>query len=341
MSRRRVFVTGVGTVAGPVHGGADAVAGWWADTPSRAGDRVSDERLGALIEDAEARRLSRIARLAVAAGRLAVADAAVADPAALGVIVGTEFGDMASTIAFADGYLDGGPGGLSALLFPNTVMNAMAAATTIAVGAKQLSLTLTVPVAAGELAVARAAAMVGAARADIVLAGGVDARDRLLDAALDDLAVRGRRGEGATFVVLESDVSAAARGARILGEIRGAACRALGARPHGVGRSSGARAIAAALADAGIGPGALGWVHDSANGDDVRDAWEERLLAAALEPHRPPRTSLARLVGQHAGAGALAVATGALCAPVKGVGLVHALARGGTEVALIVGPPTP
>ena len=39
---------------------------------------------------------------------------------------------MRSTLAFADGYLARGASGLSPLLFPNTVMNTMAAATAIA-----------------------------------------------------------------------------------------------------------------------------------------------------------------------------------------------------------------
>lgn len=338
---RRVVVTGVGTMSGPVHGGTAALAAWLA-APSAGGEnRVADAWLAELIDESEARRLSRIARLAVAAGRLALTDAGITSADGVGVIVGTEFGDMASTIAFANGYLDGGPGGLSALLFPNTVMNAMAAATTIAVGARQLSLTLTAPLVGGELAVARGAALVAAGRADVVLAGGVDERDPLLDATLDELAVRGSRGEGATFVVLESDASVTARGGRVFGEILGAASRSLAARPHGVGRSADARAVAAALAEARLEPGALGWIHDSANGDAARDGWEDRLLAAALGSHRPPRASLARIVGQHAGGGALAVAAGVLRSATHGPGLVHALARGGTEVAVVVGPPPP
>src|SRR5229473_1903515 len=143
---RRVVVTGVGFVTPAVAGGV----------------------LAGLIEQDEARRLSRVCQLAVAAGRLALADAGREGADGLGMIVGTEFGDLASTLGFVDGFLRRGPQGLSALLFPNTVMNAMAATATIAVRARELSLTLNAPTVAGELAVACAAALIRAGRVEAV-----------------------------------------------------------------------------------------------------------------------------------------------------------------------------
>ena len=70
------------------------------------------------------------------------------------------------------------------------------------------------------------------------------------------------RGEGATVLVLESLEAAAARGARALGEIRGAAWRS-GAR---------AAAIPPALEAAGLAPGDIGWIYGSAAGDPAQDA---------------------------------------------------------------------
>jgi len=351
--RRRVVLTGVGVVTPALHGGAAALGRWLAiPADARPAGTVPDARLAELIDEAEARRLSRISRLTIAAARLAVADAGLAAIENAGVVVGTEFGDLRSTVAFADGYLDSGPGGLSALLFPNTVMNAMAAATTIAVRAEALSLTLTSPTLAGELAVARAAALVAAGRVDVALAGGVDERDAFLETMLGELGVPGVRGEGATVLVLEPEADALARGARVLGEVVATGCRSLRARPHGIGRSPEGRAIAAALGEAGLERTAIRWVYHAVDGDPERDAWEERLLTAAFGDSRPPRAALTPRLGQHAGGGALTIAAAAdtarsgrlptaggpaVVAP--GVGLVHAVARGGTEIAVVVGPP--
>lgn len=365
----RVVVTGVGVVTGAVTGGWESVSAYLADRA--CGDRacgapgavvagsaspawaagglrrvgvasdpatiIEPAALAALIEEGEARRLSRACQLAVAAGRIAL-DGAGLDPAGgLGLVIGTEFGDLRSTIGFVDGYLSRGPQGLSALLFPNTVMNTMAATTAIAVSARKLSLTLNAPTVAGELAIARAAAAVRSGRVDAALAGGVDELNPLLVEVLDEMGAGAEaRGEGAGFVVLESHPAAHSRGARILGEIAGAAWRALAARPYGIGRGTGSRAIAAALEQAATPPGAIGRVFASASGDEPRDRWEDALLDAALAPHRPPRTAMNAVVGRHSGAAALSLAAALRSAGDGAPALVHGVARGGTHVALVI-----
>jgi 3-oxoacyl-[acyl-carrier-protein] synthase II len=72
----------------------------------------------------------------VAACRLALADAAISDASEVAIVLGTEHGDFRSSIDFATGFLARGIVGLSPMLFPNTVMNAMAGAAAIAVGAR-------------------------------------------------------------------------------------------------------------------------------------------------------------------------------------------------------------
>ncbi|MGH7310603.1 MAG: beta-ketoacyl synthase N-terminal-like domain-containing protein, partial [Candidatus Rokuibacteriota bacterium] len=287
----RVVITGVGVVHGSVVGGTPALAAALG-APLPSDRRHVGELPGGLIDEAEARRLSRVCQLAVAAGRLAIGDAGLERGAELGLVLGTEFGDFSSTRAFADGFLTTGPAGLSALLFPNTVMNTMAAATTIALSARALSLTLNARSVAGELAVARAAAVIAAGRAPALVAGGVDHVDPLVAKTLPELDEDAVEGEGAAFLVLESGAEARARGARVLGEIVGVASRALAARPHGVGRATVARAIPAALAAAGLRADAIACVYDSASGDAIRDAWQARLLDGALAPSAPPRASL-------------------------------------------------
>jgi 3-oxoacyl-(acyl-carrier-protein) synthase len=349
---RPVVVTGVGVVTAGVVGGRDALRRFLAapPPPSRR-HTIDDAALAALMDGIDARRTSRVSQLALAATRLALTDARLDDREAAGLVLGTEHGDLHSTIEFADGYLRAGPAGLSPLLFPNTVMNTMAAATTIAVGTRGPSVTLNVRTVGGELAVARAARTVASGRLDVSLAGGVDVRNPVVDSALAELGAGSEaRGEGATVLVLEALEHARARGASPIGEILGAAWRGLAARPNGVGRRVESRAIAAALAEAGVAPGAITWVYGSASGDGSRDAWECGLLSRALGSGATV-ASLAPLLGQHAGLGALRVAaaawtaaSGRLVQPrtsvAAGPGLVHGVARGGTHVALVVGAPS-
>jgi 3-oxoacyl-[acyl-carrier-protein] synthase II len=355
-TRRGVVITGVGVVNAAVVGASVALGAWLqrprAVPPSPVGTarpavRLAESTLPRLIDPAEGRRLARVCQLTVAAARLAIDEAGLDPAAGVGLVVGSELGDFSSTIAFADGYLARGPAGLSALLFPNTVMNTMAATTAIAVTARELTLTLNVPTISGELAIARGAAAVAGGRVDAVVAGGVDELHPLVAEMLDLLGDSGLRGEGATFLVLEAEATARARGAAVLGRISGAAWRSLPARPWGVGRQVGPGAIPAALARAGRS--APDWLYVSASGDGARDAWETRVLVAALGPRAIPAVSLASLVGHHAGLGALHVAAAAWTArsgglpaagggPVRvhGPGLVHGLGRGGGHVALMV-----
>jgi 3-oxoacyl-[acyl-carrier-protein] synthase II len=358
---RPVAVTGVGVVSGAVVGDSAALGALLAAARPEpalapgARRRLSPAALAGLIEAGEARRLSRVSQLTVAAARLAAREAGLDPARGLGLVVGTEFGDLASTRAFAEGFLERGPAGLSALLFPSTVMNTMAAATAIAVEAREAALTLNAPAVAGDLAVARAALAVAAGRLPAALAGGVDELDPVVERLLNRLGFAAEPlGEGAAFVALEAEAAARARGARILGRITGAAWRSLPARPWRVGRGQPSAAIAAALEAAGVRGQDVGWVYASASGDQARDAWERRVREARLG-ERVPFGAPARILGRHAGLGPLRVTAAAWTArsgrlwaaggeaalePVAtGRGLVHALARGGVEVALVVEAP--
>jgi 3-oxoacyl-[acyl-carrier-protein] synthase II len=357
-----VVVTGVGVVAGTLIGGWETFCAYLdAFPPSTALDtgraEVSPEALAALLDANEQRRLTRVCQLTVAATRLALADAGITPGGELGLVVGTEFGDLRSTMEFADGYLDRGPTGLSPLLFPSTVMNTMAAASSIAVSARAASLTLNAPAVAGQLAVARAARMVASGRVARVIAGGVDEAERLRSDILAQLGiVEDVTNEGATLLVLESRPTALARGARVLAEIRGAAWGAVPARPHGIGRGAASAVIAAAARSADVPVRDLGWVYTSVSRDAERARWERAVLDRAFEGASPAMCDVDHLAGHGAGAGAMRVAAAAWTARTGRLprlqgrerervgaspGLAHGLARGGTHVALVVGPGEP
>jgi 3-oxoacyl-[acyl-carrier-protein] synthase II len=351
-TRVDVAITGVGVVSRAVTGDSAALGAFLA-SPSGHGDGARGAvGAGNLVDATEARRLSRVCQLTIGAARIALREARLDPGVGLGLVVGTEFGDLASTQAFADGFLARGPAGLSVLLFPNTVMNTMIATTAIAVGAREMALTLNAPTVAGELAVARAAAAVASGRVPAMLAGGVDESDPVVERELTHLGLgAARRGEGAAFVVLEPREAARARGATVLGTISGAAWRALPARPWGVGRMRRSRAIDAALRTAGARPSDVAWVYASGSRDEARDRWEAHVLREALGT-KPLVSSLGQMLGRDAGLGVLRIGAAAWTArsgllPLmngttrvervrSGRGLVHGLARGGAHVALVV-----
>ena len=129
----RVVITGVGVVNAGIVGDSAALGAFLAAPRAVAGvaeggvARVPSSAIAGVIDVGDARRLSRVCQLSIAAAKLAMQESGVDAARGLGLVVGTEFGDLASTHVFADGFLERGPSGLSPLLFPNTVMNTMAA----------------------------------------------------------------------------------------------------------------------------------------------------------------------------------------------------------------------
>jgi 3-oxoacyl-(acyl-carrier-protein) synthase len=341
-------VTGIGSVSAlGVHGGQGLAAVLARSAPaiapilafptegcrSRLGGEVGE--LAAHLLDGEARRLTRASQLAVVAARLALTDAGLqpGQPQTSGLVLGSHWGDFRASEMFARGFLERGPLGLSPLIFPNTVMNAMAAQVAIALGVRGPVLTLNEVDVAGELAVARASALIGAGRARAVLAGGSDEMAPVLYRELGRLGLMSptdpgpeacrpfdRRasgtvlGEGATFLLLEAGDAALARGAHVYAELAGAAAGNLAAPARGypAPRRRDPQAVRRSLAAAKVTADAIEAAYLTGSGRPAHDACELDLVARALPPGRARLTALTPLAGEHAGLGALRVAAAAL-----------------------------
>jgi 3-oxoacyl-[acyl-carrier-protein] synthase II len=326
--------------------------------------------------------------MTVMACRCAAAEAGVLGTEAMrtmGLVVGTEFGDLRSTEAFGLGFLRKGPLGLSPLLFPNTVMNAMAGTVSVALGIKGPMFTLNQSGIAGEVAIARAIALIQAERAPAVLACGVDEIFPLLYETLAQWHIPSpqdggeeacrpfdRRhngailGEGATAVMLESPAYARARNATILAEVRSVRW---GGRPVRTQRypASGQlsrRVLDGVVADARFLPHEVEVAYLSGTGVPQHDEAELALLVATFGEQGPTVTSVTHLTGEYGGLGTFRVAAATiaitqgvvptlpyLCQPIRtdvrfatqrvtpppGCVLVHGLARGGMQTALLIG----
>lgn len=316
--RRRVVITGVGA-ATPLGIGADAL--WDGVVAGRSAARPvevegvgtvpafivdDDDMARQLFGQRESRRMARAGRLGAVAGALALEDAGDhgADPERVGVSVGNVHGGAEAIFDGHRALLERGADRVSPLAIPLGLNNAPAAAVARALGLRGPANVAATACAAGSDAIGLALGILREGRADLMLAGGAEApvspfvvagytrvgaltrgtheaarSSRPFDLARDGFVI----GEGAGLLVLEDLERARARGARIYAEVAGygATCDAAHLTdpdPAGLGA---ARAVAAALADAGLDPSEVGYVNAHATSTTAGDVAEARALIAA------------------------------------------------------------
>ncbi|MBS3921262.1 MAG: beta-ketoacyl-[acyl-carrier-protein] synthase family protein [Deltaproteobacteria bacterium] len=190
------------------------------------------------------RRLDRASQFAIAASKLALADAQFSltkeNSSKVGVVLGSGFCGLSSSEEFhrsqvLKGFLD-----LNPMLFPNTVPNAASSHVSIELGIRGVNCTLVQSFCTAEAAILFACDQIRNGRADIILTGGVDELSEFLFRGFSDLRLlatdegHGERscpydrmrnglilGEGAGILAFESEEHARSRGAKILGYILG------------------------------------------------------------------------------------------------------------------------
>jgi 3-oxoacyl-[acyl-carrier-protein] synthase II len=329
--RHRVVVTGIGAITPAGSGAGSAPDGLWsgvqrAESPIRRVTRFDPgafrSRVAAEVDGFDAadymdrrraRRLDRFAQFAVAAGRLALHDAALVLDGGrddVGIYLGSALGGIAFAEAQHERYLCGGL---------RAVDPALALAVFGGSGATSLAMELDIrgpavgnsnSCASGAIAIGEAFRLVRSGGAPLALAGGAEAplapltfgafsviramstrneapteACRPFDAARDGFVM----GEGAAVLLLETLDHAARRGARIYAEIAGYgttndAYHVTAPRPDG---SEAARAIRLALADAGLQPDDVAYVNAHGSSTAQGDRAEAIALHHVFAAHLP------------------------------------------------------
>ncbi len=211
-------------------------------SPSKKGGVVRSFYPKDFIPAGKIRRLDHASQFAIAASKLALADAkfAVTDEnsSRVGVVLGSGFCGLSASAEFHRGqvlesFLD-----LNPMLFPNTVPNAPSSYVSIELGIEGVNSTLVQSFCTAEAAISFACDQLRKGKANLILTGGVDELSDLLYRGFSDLRLlatdegQGEKscpydkmrnglilGEGAGLLVIENEAHARARGAKIYGYI--------------------------------------------------------------------------------------------------------------------------
>jgi len=248
-SRPEVVITGLGLIHGLGLGADPLVAALAQAAPPQVASR--DPIVECSHFEPEKHRessktyLDRCSDLALGASYLAVRDAGLnwqgGEHPRWGVSLGTAYGCLESMLNMSARVQQKGMRFGSPVIFTHSLVNSPAALVGIEYELQGPCMTHCVGDLSGAAALEYALTIMRMGRADLLLAGGVEALNRPLLAALDNADLERAPGEAAAVLVVETAEHAAARGASILAELAGAALLAQAA--HG-------DALLAALEDA-------------------------------------------------------------------------------------------
>ncbi len=313
-----IVVTGIGATSplgGTARASWDALLRGESGTRSLAHDWVAKHDLPVtfaaeakvrpeeVLERQEIKRLDPSAQFALIAAREAWADAGSPDiePERILVDYATGIGGLWTLLDAWDVLKEKGPRRVLPMTIPMLMPNAAAAAISMSLGARGGARTVVSACASGTEAIANAYEHLQQGLADIVVAGGTEAVVHPLPIAAfaamqalskrnDDPAAASRPydvdrdgfvlGEGAAAIVLETKEHALARGARIYAELAGGSVTSdsyhiTAPDPEGSGA---ARAVLAALAQAGATPDDVSHINAHATSTPVGDIAEYNAL---------------------------------------------------------------
>jgi len=286
-----------------------------------------------------ARRSDRYTQLAFAAAVEAADEAGLpgdVDLERLAILVGTGVGGLKTLEDECRAFVSGGERAVSPHFVPMMMPNAAAGAIAMKLGAHGPGFSVSSACATGSHAVGEAKRMLERGEADVVVAGGTEAAitplcvaafkrmgalsregvSRPFDARRDGFVL----GEGAAVIIMERADHARARGAKILGYVAG-----YGAsndafhmtQPDNSGRGA-EKAMRAALADAGVDPGEVGYINAHGTSTPFNDKIETLAIHSVFNGGSPPVSSTKSAIGHLLGA----------AGAVEAVATLEALRRG-------------
>jgi 3-oxoacyl-[acyl-carrier-protein] synthase II len=314
------------------------------DFKSRVAAEIHDFEITDYLPPKNARRLDRFAQLAYAAATLAMADAGMKpsdpDPARVGMVIGSGIGGIGLWEEEHTKMLKRGPRFVSPSLIAMMIPNAAAGSLAIEFGFTGPNECTVTACASSGHAIARAMEYIRTRAADVVLVGGAEScispmsvasfcLARALTTRNDDPEHASRPferdrdgfviGEAATVLVFEAMEHARNRGARILAEAIGYglssdAYHVVAPHPDGAGASA---AMTAALADAQIAPGEVGYINAHATSTELGDASEAKAVRKVFGSQPPPTSATKSMTGHLLGAAGATEAAASILAMLR------------------------
>jgi 3-oxoacyl-[acyl-carrier-protein] synthase II len=356
--RARVAVTGIGVVsplgigreemwrsASEGRSGAGLITLFDAsDSPVRIACEAHGFDPSDFMDRRAARRMDRYAQFAVAAARMALADSGLPvdrDGEGIGAIIGNGGSGTISREEQHRVMLERGPDRVSPFVIPLSVANMGAGQVSMELGLRGPVTAVCTACAAGTDAIGTAVEAIRRGDARAMLAGGADAlisqyfvagfdAMRVLSHRNDDAAGAARPfdrdrdgflvGEAGAVLVLEPLEDARARGADVICEVAGYGASAdayhiTDPDPTGVPQ---ARAVSAAIQDAGLSPDQVDHVNAHGGASKPGDPAEVRVLQLALGEEAASRVMVSATKSMH---GHCMGATGALEAAITALAL--------------------
>ena len=325
MERRRVVITGMGTVNPLGHSVAetwqavrDGVCGIGPITQYDSSAQkvhlaaeVKDFDPAVALEGRDWRHMSRYAQLAMASAQEAMADSALdleqLDCSRCGVIVSSGIGGIGVTEREGLRCAQKGYDRASPYYIPMAIANMAAGLIAIAFGLKGMCTCPVTACAGGTNAVGDAFRYIRDGYAEVMLCGGAEAAVTPLsiggftsmralhvgdDPNRASIPFDAKRsgfvlGEGAGILILEEYEHAFARGAKIYAEVvgYGATCDAYHMTAPAPGGEGGARAMAQALSDGGVAPEQVGYINAHGTSTPLNDSGETAAIKAVFGDH--------------------------------------------------------
>jgi 3-oxoacyl-[acyl-carrier-protein] synthase II len=264
------------------------------------------------LEKKEIKKSDAFIQYAVAAADFAVADAGLAiagaDAERIGVIIGSGIGGLPLIEAMHQVLITRGPDRISPFFIPGLIVNMAAGQVSIRFGAKGPNSAPCTACTTGLHAVGDAFRLIQRGDADAMIAGGTEgvitplalggfAAMRALSTRNDEPERASRPwdrdrdgfviGEGAGILVLEELGRAERRGAPVYAEVvgygmSGDAYHISAPEPEGDGA---ARVMIAALGDAGLAPGAVGYINAHGTSTELGDLGEVKAVKRVFGDH--------------------------------------------------------